>query len=132
MENFVEVVKIDDVPPGSATVVDVKGVEIALINQNGEYYAIGNECPHAGGPLGEGDLIEENQIECPLHGSVFDITTGEPVIGPADEPVPTYPTKGENGGVKIAGDQDGKGSGRRVGHRKDRQDRKSTRLTSRQ
>jgi 3-phenylpropionate/trans-cinnamate dioxygenase ferredoxin component len=104
MENFVEVVKVDDVPPGSATVVDVKGVEIALVNSGGEYFAIGNECPHAGGPLGEGDLVEENQLECPLHGSVFDITTGEPVVGPADEPVPTYPTKVSNGVVSIAVD----------------------------
>ncbi|MGH2727898.1 MAG: Rieske (2Fe-2S) protein [Actinomycetota bacterium] len=104
MENFVEVVKVDDVPPGSATVVEVKGVEIALINSGGEFYAIGNECPHAGGPLGEGDLVEQNQLECPLHGSVFDITTGEPVVGPADEPVPTYPVQVTNGIVKIAVD----------------------------
>jgi nitrite reductase/ring-hydroxylating ferredoxin subunit len=104
MENFVEVVKVDDVSPGSATVVDVKGVEIALINQGGEFYAIGNECTHAGAPLGEGELIEENQLECPLHGSVFDITTGEPVVGPADEPVPSYPVKVQDGVVKIAVD----------------------------
>jgi 3-phenylpropionate/trans-cinnamate dioxygenase ferredoxin component len=104
MENFIEVAKTDDVSPGSATVVDVKGVEIALINSGGEYHAIGNECTHAGGSLGDGDLIEENQIECPLHGSVFDITTGEPVVGPADEPVPTYPVKVENGIIKVAVD----------------------------
>ena len=104
MENFQEVAKVDDVSPGSATVVDVKGVEIALINSGGQLHAIGNECTHAGGSLGDGDLIEENQIECPLHGSVFDITTGEPVVGPADEPVPVYPTKVENGIIKVAVD----------------------------
>jgi nitrite reductase/ring-hydroxylating ferredoxin subunit len=104
MENFIEVAKVDDVSPNSATVVDVKGVEIALINTGGQYHAIGNECTHAGGSLGDGDLIEENQIECPLHGSVFDVTTGEPVVGPADEPVPVYPTKVENGIIKVAVD----------------------------
>jgi len=104
MENFVEVVKVDDVPPGSATVVDVKGLEIALINSGGDFYAIGNECTHAGGSLGEGDLVEENQIECPLHGSIFDITTGEVVVGPAEEPVPSYPVKVSNGVVSIAVD----------------------------
>jgi len=104
MENFIEVTKVDEVPPGSATVVDVKGVEVALINSGGEFHAIGNECTHAGGPLGEGDLVEENQIECPLHGSVFDITTGEPVVGPADEPVPVYAVKVTNGVVSIAVD----------------------------
>ena len=104
MENFIEVAKVDDVPPGSATVVDVKGVEVALINSGGEYYAIGNECTHAGGSLGEGDLVEENQIECPLHGSVFDITSGEVVVGPADEPVPTYEVKVDNGIIRVAVD----------------------------
>jgi nitrite reductase/ring-hydroxylating ferredoxin subunit len=104
MENFVQVAKVDDVPPGSATVVDVKGVEVALINSGGEFHAIGNECTHAGGSLGDGELIEENQIECPLHGSVFDITSGEVVVGPADEPVPTYATKVENGVISVAVD----------------------------
>ena len=104
MENYIQVAKIDDVPPGSATVVDVKGIEVALINSGGEFYAIGNECTHAGGSLGEGDLVEENQIECPLHGSVFDITNGEVVNGPADEPVPTYEVKVENGVVSVAVD----------------------------
>ena len=102
MENFVEVAKVDDVPAGTAAVVDVNGVECALINSGGQFHAIGNECTHAGGPLGEGDLVEENQIECPLHGSVFDITTGEPVVGPADEPVPVYAVKVENGVVSVA------------------------------
>ncbi|MFY9587390.1 MAG: non-heme iron oxygenase ferredoxin subunit [Actinomycetota bacterium] len=104
MENYIQVAKVDDVPPGSATVVDVKGIEVALINSGGQYYAIGNECTHAGGSLGEGDLVEENQIECPLHGSVFDITSGEVVNGPADEPVPTYEVKVENGVVLVAVD----------------------------
>jgi nitrite reductase/ring-hydroxylating ferredoxin subunit len=104
MENFIQVAKVDDVPPGSATVVDVKGIDIALINSGGQYYAIGNECTHAGGSLGEGDLVEENQIECPLHGSVFDITTGEVVVGPADEPVPSYEVKVENGIISVAVD----------------------------
>jgi nitrite reductase/ring-hydroxylating ferredoxin subunit len=104
MENFVQVAKIDDVPPGSATVVEVKGIDIALINSGGEIYAIGNECTHAGGSLGDGELVEENQIECPLHGSVFDITSGEVVVGPADEPVPSFPTKVENGVVSVAVD----------------------------
>jgi nitrite reductase/ring-hydroxylating ferredoxin subunit len=104
MENFIQVAKVDDVPPGSATVVDVKGIEVALINSGGEYYAIGNECTHAGGSLGEGDLVEENQIECPLHGSVFDVTTGEVVNGPADEPVPSYEVKVDNGVISVAVD----------------------------
>jgi nitrite reductase/ring-hydroxylating ferredoxin subunit len=104
MENYIQVAKVDDVPPGTATVVDVKGIDVALINSGGQFYAIGNECTHAGGSLGEGDLVEENQIECPLHGSIFDITTGEVVMGPADEPVPSYDVKVENGVISVAVD----------------------------
>jgi 3-phenylpropionate/trans-cinnamate dioxygenase ferredoxin component len=104
MENYIQVAKVDDVPPGSATVVDVKGIDVALINSGGQFYAIGNECTHAGGSLGEGELVEENQIECPLHGSVFDITSGEVVVGPADEPVPSFDVKVENGIISVAVD----------------------------
>jgi 3-phenylpropionate/trans-cinnamate dioxygenase ferredoxin component len=104
VENFIEVAKVDDVPPGSATFVDVKGVDIALINSDGQFFAIGNECTHAGASLSEGELIEPTILECPLHGSNFDITTGEPTVGPADEPVPVYPTMVENGIIKIAVD----------------------------
>lgn len=101
MAKLVEVAGVDDVPPGSAIVVDALGVEIALVNSEGEFYAIGNECPHAGGPLGEGELVDERSLECPLHGSVFDITTGEVLKGPADEPVRTYRTVVEDGMVKV-------------------------------
>ena len=70
VENFMEVAKVDDVPPGSATVVDVKGVEIALINSGGNFHAIGNECTHAGASLGEGDLIEDNQRHATVNSTM--------------------------------------------------------------
>jgi nitrite reductase/ring-hydroxylating ferredoxin subunit len=101
MGKLVEVANADDVPAGTAIVVDALGVEIALINSEGEFYALDNECSHAGGPLGEGELIDARSLECPLHGSVFDVTTGEVVKGPADAPVRTYPTLVEDGVVKV-------------------------------
>lgn len=102
MENFVEVAKADEIPSGTATVVEVQGTEVALVNIDGQFYALGNECTHAGGPLGEGDVVEEFGLECPLHGSVYDVRTGEPIVGPSDEPVPSYPATVEDGVVKIA------------------------------
>lgn len=104
MENFVEVARVEDIPPGTAAVADVKGVEIAVVNAGGEFYALSNECTHAGGSMGEGELIDERSLECPLHGSVFDVTTGEVIGPPAEVPLETYPTKVENGVVKVAVD----------------------------
>jgi nitrite reductase/ring-hydroxylating ferredoxin subunit len=101
MGKLVEVANANDVPAGTAIVVDALGVEIALVSSEGQFYALDNECSHAGGPLGEGELIDERSLECPLHGSVFDVTTGEVVKGPADAPVRTYPTLVEDGVVKV-------------------------------
>lgn len=102
MPEFIEVAKEDEIPAEGAAVVEVNGVEIAVINTGGKYYAIHNECTHAGAPLGEGEVIDERQLECPLHGSIFDVTTGEPLEGPADEPVATYEVIVEDGAVKVS------------------------------
>jgi 3-phenylpropionate/trans-cinnamate dioxygenase ferredoxin component len=101
MGKLFEVAQTDEVPPGSAVVVDAGGVEIALVNSAGSFYAIDNECTHAAGNLGEGELVDERTLECPLHGSQFDITTGEVVQGPADAPVKSYPVTVEGGVVKV-------------------------------
>lgn len=101
MGKLFEVASEDEIPPGTAVVLDAGGVEIALVNSGGTFYAIDNECTHASANLGEGELVDERTLECPLHGSQFDITTGEVVNGPADEPVKTYPVVVEDGAVKV-------------------------------
>lgn len=101
MGKLFEVANEDEVAPGSAVVVDAGGVEIALVNAGGSFYAINNECTHASANLGEGELIDDRTLECPLHGSQFDITTGEVVQGPADQAVATYPVVVEGGVVKV-------------------------------
>jgi len=105
MAEFVEVARVDDVPPGTATVVEAGGVQLALINVNGTFYAVDNECPHRGGFLGEGEINpdwDEWALECPLHGSVFDVRSGEVLNPPAAEPVRTYPVEIDSGVVKVS------------------------------
>lgn len=102
MLDWVEVAKVEEIPPGTAAVVDADGIELALVNAGGEFHALAGECPHAGGPLGDGDVVAEYSIECPLHGSVFEVRTGECLKGPAEEPVMTYDTLVEGGVVKVA------------------------------
>jgi 3-phenylpropionate/trans-cinnamate dioxygenase ferredoxin component len=64
-------------------------VELAIVHSNGNFYAIYDECSHAQIPLSEGD-VGDGEIECYLHGSRFDLRTGEPIGLPATEPVPIY------------------------------------------
>jgi nitrite reductase/ring-hydroxylating ferredoxin subunit len=80
MPEFKKVAKTEDIPPGKASMVEVDGKEIALFNVGGSFHAIDNTCTHVGGPLCEGE-IEGNEVTCPWHGAMFDVTTGQ-VLGP--------------------------------------------------
>ena len=71
-----------------------------VANVEGKYYAIGNVCTHVGGPLAEGTL-EGYEIECPWHGSKFDVKSGEPTRPPAKRPEPTYEIKVEGNNLLI-------------------------------
>jgi 3-phenylpropionate/trans-cinnamate dioxygenase ferredoxin component len=88
--SFVPACSVDDVKPESAYAAEVDGVEVAVVHSNGRFYAIADECSHAAIPLSEGD-VGDGEIECYLHGSRFDLRTGEPLGLPATEPVAVYP-----------------------------------------
>ena len=99
-EDFVKVANINDIRPSNMKAVEVDGEKICVVNVEGKYYAIGNVCTHVGGPLDEGTL-EGYELECPWHGSKFDIRTGGPTRPPARRPEPTYQVKVENNNVFI-------------------------------
>ena len=90
--SFVPACAVDDVKPASAMAVEVDGVEVAIVHSSGAFYAIADECSHAAIPLSEGD-VGDGEIECYLHGSRFDLRTGEPLGLPATEPVAVYPCR---------------------------------------
>ena len=94
-EDFVKVAETKDIQASQMRAVEVNGEKICLSNVKGEFYAIGNVCTHMGGPLAEGKL-EEYIVQCPWHGSRFDIRSGEVVRPPAMRPEPTYEVKVEN------------------------------------
>ena len=81
-----------DVASGSALAVEVEGVEVAVVHDGDDWFAIADECSHAAIPLSEGD-VEGCEIECWLHGSRFDLRTGKPSGPPATEPVAVYPVQ---------------------------------------
>jgi 3-phenylpropionate/trans-cinnamate dioxygenase ferredoxin subunit len=97
---FVKACPLASVAPESAIAVEVDGEEIAVVNSGGAIYAVIDECSHAAIPLSEGD-VGNGEIECYMHGSRFDLKTGEPLGLPATEPVAVYPVKIENDDVFV-------------------------------
>jgi nitrite reductase/ring-hydroxylating ferredoxin subunit len=86
-----------DLESGKMKGVKVGDKDILIADLDGNYYAIGNRCTHAGCKLSEGTLGGEN-VRCPCHMSVFNVKTGNIVDGPAREPATIFQ-------VKIEGDQ---------------------------
>lgn len=97
---------IEELPEGAKKIVEVDGIEIGVFNCGGEFLAIEDRCSHDDGPLAEGCLDEAAcTIECPRHGSLFDLRTGVPKTLPAYEPVESFPvTVGDDGVVRVAVD----------------------------
>jgi nitrite reductase (NADH) small subunit len=100
MPNFTPVADLKDIPPGTAKVVSVRNVEVALFNLEGSIFAIDNMCQHAGGPLGEG-TIKGDIVICPWHGYRYYIKTGQYVKNP-EMSVACYPVKVEDGKISVA------------------------------
>ncbi len=86
---FVKVAEVNDLPPGEMMVVQPGGEQILLVNVGGNVYACDDICSHAFASLSEGDLSGE-EVECPLHGSAFNVTTGEALTPPAFDSIKTY------------------------------------------
>lgn len=105
MPELVEVAKVEELAPGTARVVTAAGRELALVNVDGMFYALDTDCTHRGGYLGEGEISpdwSEFAIECPLHGSVFDVRTGEVLNPPATDSVRTYVVEVDAGVIKVS------------------------------
>jgi nitrite reductase/ring-hydroxylating ferredoxin subunit len=89
MPQFVQIAKKSEVPENGVIGVQVGGKSIALINLNGEIYALDDSCPHEGAPLSDGQIVGD-EIECPWHSSHFDIRSGQVTMDPAETGVATY------------------------------------------
>jgi 3-phenylpropionate/trans-cinnamate dioxygenase ferredoxin subunit len=96
--SWIQVVEAKRIPHGRGLRVDIGEHRIALFRVEGEVYAIGDRCSHAEASLAEGDVFGL-EVECPRHGSAFDLRTGEPHALPATQPVPVYDVKVEDGMV---------------------------------
>ena len=103
-QEYIAVARVEDLAPGEMMHVDIMGEEIALFNVDGEFYAIGDVCTHAYTHLTEGEFYEDIRgwvVECPLHGSQFDITTGAAVTLPATGNAGKYNVKVADGQILV-------------------------------
>lgn len=123
----VPVAREQEVPPGASRLLNVDGKEVALFNVEGRYYAIGNKCSHRSGPLVRGRVetvpvappevgpgLPAGQatvvaVRCPVHGWLFDLSTGACLTRPSAS-IPTYPVTCEDGQVCL-GSQQGQAAG---------------------
>jgi 3-phenylpropionate/trans-cinnamate dioxygenase ferredoxin subunit len=104
MADWVFVANAADIPPSGWETADVDGTLIAVINLDGQFYAIEDVCTHDGTVL-TGGPIEGEEIVCPRHGARFSIKTGEVLAPPAWEPISTFPVKVEDGKVYVRDDR---------------------------
>ena len=95
-----EVTKLEELPRDRGVRLTVGEHRIALFRIGDDVYAIGDRCSHAEASLAEGEVFDD-AVECPRHGSEFDLQTGVPASLPATSPVPTYEVAVEDGTVYL-------------------------------
>jgi nitrite reductase/ring-hydroxylating ferredoxin subunit len=97
---FSRVASTSDIPPGIMRKVTLDGRDVLLANVDGKYYAIGGVCTHQEGPLDEG-ILDNFEVECPWHGSRFDLRTGTVRQGPAEDPEAAYEVRVDGDNILI-------------------------------
>jgi 3-phenylpropionate/trans-cinnamate dioxygenase ferredoxin subunit len=98
----VKVCAAEELAPGTMRLVEADGRKVGVFNCAGELYAIEDRCSHDDGPLAEGEFdAAACTVECPRHGSLFDLSSGRPKTLPAYAPVETFPVSIEDGEVLL-------------------------------
>ena len=96
------VCKSEELPEGERRLVEVDGIKIGVFNVDGELFAIEDRCSHDDGPLAEGAIDPAAcTVECPRHGSLFDLRSGRPKTLPAYVPVDTFEVLITDGEIKL-------------------------------
>jgi 3-phenylpropionate/trans-cinnamate dioxygenase ferredoxin subunit len=96
MSTWEAVAKVGDIPDGGMIQVIAHGEPVGLYRVGDRVFAVSDYCTHEETFLTEGEFeAEELEVECPLHGSRFNVETGEVRILPATRPVPIYEVKTE-------------------------------------
>ena len=101
-DGFQRIAALAEVPEGELRAYDLPGGRVAVVHVEQELFAIGDECTHDLGSLADGELgDDEDTVVCPGDGSEFDLRTGEPLEGPAVDPVRVFPVRERDGWIEI-------------------------------
>lgn len=101
-ERFVRVGSIAEVLDGEMRAYELQVGRVAIAHIENQLFAFGDECTHEGCSLAEGELDEAaDTVVCPCHGSAFDLRSGEPVEGPAEDPLPVYRVRVEQDWIEV-------------------------------
>jgi 3-phenylpropionate/trans-cinnamate dioxygenase ferredoxin subunit len=99
---LIDVCPVSELPPGERRIIEWEDLEIGVFNCGGELLAIEDRCSHDNGPLAEGEVDEAAcTVECPRHGSLFDLRSGAPKTLPAYVAVDTFPVRVEDDMIKL-------------------------------
>ena len=101
-----DVLASDELAERRRVVVEVGRAPVMLYRAGGQVYAVEDWCPHAGGPLSEGE-IADCVVTCPWHGSQFDVRDGAPLTGPAATPLRTFDVREKGGRILITPSYEG-------------------------
>ena len=92
MSPLIDICPVSELPPGEHRLLEWEDLEIGVFNCGGHLYAIEDRCTHDNGVLLEGEVdVDACTVECPRHGSKFDLRTGKALNLPAYVPVDTFP-----------------------------------------
>jgi 3-phenylpropionate/trans-cinnamate dioxygenase ferredoxin subunit len=101
-DGYTRIASLAEVPEGELRSFDLAGSHVAVVHVEQELFAIADECPHDQASLAEGELgRDEDSVICPGDGSEFDLRTGEPLEGPAVDPVAVFPVREREGWIEL-------------------------------
>ncbi|WP_114784560.1 Rieske 2Fe-2S domain-containing protein [Botryobacter ruber] len=100
-KDFVAVLPEKELAENTMRCVKAGEVNVLLARKDGKLFALHHTCSHQGGPLSEGDLLDDCRVRCPWHGSVFSLEDGSVVDGPATESQPTFEVRTHDGQIEV-------------------------------
>ncbi len=99
-DEWLDAIGHDELEDGKPVAITAGEDRVLLVRQGSTISAIADVCSHAGGPLHEGN-VENGRVTCPWHGSVFRLSDGTVVHGPATGPQPAYDVRVAGGRVSV-------------------------------
>ncbi|HBO3207947.1 non-heme iron oxygenase ferredoxin subunit [Pseudomonas aeruginosa] len=99
--SFEKACEAGDVPAGEGLKVERNGIEVAIFNVDGEFFATQDRCTHGDWSLSEGGFLEGDVVECSLHCGKFCVRTGKVKAYPPTEPLMVFPVRVEGGEVYV-------------------------------